>query len=1164
MMRPALLSAVLLPIIAFAADPVFPELAEIPAELRLAPHPALAVDAAGNFLVNGKLRHLIGMQINTNMARDLTPTSGYPDSLRWIYEQPLNHERAQRLGFDTLSVFNLPNFLQQYRADYRDSSLGEKNLALNRETWGAGLPLYVDFTCFPWTNGLLADEKKFPGALPPEAINAFRDGIGNHWVPYNVNHPAARAAWRACWEAGVKFTLAHKSPVIAYELFNEPAYEDAGAYNRRLFAEFLQKKYGTPDAMNAAWSAAYPTFDAAAEFKYKSENSGLFVDWTKFMEESFTDLCRFGRDVIAALDPSARLTVQPMARDSYRALPSTHVNLYEISRHLNAVTTPTGGYAGAAGSGLTAPAQPTVSTPDSGAGEGFLARHFLRAIADGKPIINSETYTGRDFAATVNATWRDLLLGSNVTYLFEWSKRGWDFKPAGSPEGGKRVAERYPWMILNPYAYPPENLKSFLAVKREIFRFAEFFAPRDRGVPREVALLLSFPTERYGAGTGYTTRNDITTASSALAFSHYPADAVLEEQLPEGRARRYRALIAAGVQNSYPETVAKLREFAAAGGILILSREFLPLDEYGKPHPGPSLAAGVEFRDNREAPTGELAMTLPQDPLLPGKILCRNVREVSAAPGWEVLATAAGRPALLRRKEGKGFIYLQTAAMQDYAAAAVLGGILRHHGLRPEAEVRRAETDELAANIEVHSAKRGERTAVFLFNHDRFAKVVRVATPAGTAGFDLLNGRKLEEGAVLLEPRSRAIVGVGSEEAFREFGPFPPSPSAELRSRAEELNQKLAAERQENALEAPLYPANAARLRPLDLRKFCNRGFIDSRPGDGKGGWTDQGADNSLVGVPWGVQLFRGIPCDVIRWDENEDRTCIVLRSKNQSGPLPGAVTGIPVDAPVKALYFFHAAAWADEGKTALTYRVHYADGSTAAIPVRCGEGIWDWWLRSGRENIAWRNSADRGFYLWRWVNPQPEKEVRSLAIESAENTVVALVVGITVELYDPASEPEIRRFDMAKAKAYDTRLEAVDENSFRVVVSEASKPWSGSIVPLAAPLEVDPAKTVLALRIRGGMDRFGNVQGGQQLQFHLVRRDDKSWRRLTRTTPLERFLTDNKSIPADRWGEVRIPLDQLPWSKTPGAVEAVMLQFRGHGQASGIVVSDMRFEIQK
>lgn len=1153
------------------AEPDFPRLTEIPASLRLPAGAALAVGADGSYLVDGKPRFLLGMQVNHNYLADLLPTSGYPASLRWIYEQPLNYERAQRLGFDTIAVFNLPGFLQRYRPDFQLPVLRRENIALNRETWGAGLPLYVDFTCFPWTNGALADHKQLKGTLPEEAVNQFRNGSGNHWMPYNVNHPAGRAAYRAYWREGTQFALRNGSPVVAYEIFNEPAYDDPGPYNRKLFQKFLREKYGDIERLNAVYRAAYPSFEKAAAFRHKAENPALFVDWSKFMEHSFVELCRLGRDTITELDPDARVTLQSLGRNSYRVLPQSNVNLYEISKVLNAVTTPTGGSAKVSGL-LTAPARESVATPDSGRGEGFLSRHFLRAIADGKPIHNSEAYTGKNGRETFYTIWRDLLLGSNATYLFEWSKRAWDFHPAGSAEGGRKVAERYPWMILNPYAYAPAELTSFLKAKEEIFRFAEFFVPRERNIPREVALLISFPSERYGVATGRVAKNDIATFASALEFSHYPIDVILEEQLPENRASRYRMILAAGVSNTYPATVGKLREFVEAGGILLLTREFMQEDEYGNPNRAWGDLFSLEYRDAPEALPREIELDIPQAKLLPGRIVGRNVREILAAPSWEKLAASGPHPVLLRRPLGKGFLYLLTATMQDYAAAAIVGGILQHHGIQPAAELTRLPEGDLAANVELHIARRGERTACFLFNHDLFAKAIALQLPAGSAAFDLTGKHRLpisgRKAALLLPPLSRAIIGIGREESFAaEFGPFQPLSEQEILAQQKKINRELAEKHAAKLRQFLTYQPNPALTRPLDLRSFCNRGFIDRVPGDGRGGWTDQGAENALVGVPWGVQHIRGVPCDIIRFDENEDRTCIVLASDNQTGKLPEAVRGIPVNGKVKALYFFHAAAWATRGREALTYRLHRADGSSLDIPVRCETEIWDWWITPGNPHVAWSNLASRGFYLWRWENPEPEKEILRLDLLSARNEVTAMVVAITAEYCD--TESNIRRcpFRMAAAWGFDTGLKKHPDGRLEVVVSERSKPWSGIFVPFSGKLrDEERDRGRIRFRIRGGCDRFGDPKGGQKLQFHLVRRDpeSKKIRRLTRTVELERFFPPPGRLSADFFLDVTIPLDRLRWKEARlSDVNAMCLQFRGEGQASGIVLENVRFEFE-
>ena len=65
----------------------------------------------------------------------------------------------------------------------------------------------------------------------------------------------------------------------------------------------------------------------------------------------------------------------------------------------------------------------------------------------------------------------------------------------------------------------------------------------------------------------------------------------------------------------------------------------------------------------------------------------------------------------------------------------------------------------------------------------------------------------------------------------------------------------------------------------VDISRWTNREFVDKVAGDGKGGWTDQGWQNSLEEVEYGIQTFLNVPFDIIRPDFNRDTSCIVMKS---------------------------------------------------------------------------------------------------------------------------------------------------------------------------------------------------------------------------------------------------------------------------------------------
>ena len=181
-----------------------PELGEIPQEVRLEPNPVVTVAPSGNYLVNGKERFLLGVQAASSMnADDIAPTSGYTPEWKWLYEEPLTYENAQRLGFDTLAIFTADRWIADIAPGYRNRAFEENNRATGDILRSNGLPTLVDFTCFPWTHGMLASGK-FAQDLPAEALNANQERANNHWVPYNLFHPEGRKLYQALWRSGVR------------------------------------------------------------------------------------------------------------------------------------------------------------------------------------------------------------------------------------------------------------------------------------------------------------------------------------------------------------------------------------------------------------------------------------------------------------------------------------------------------------------------------------------------------------------------------------------------------------------------------------------------------------------------------------------------------------------------------------------------------------------------------------------------------------------------------------------------------------------------------------------------------------------------------------------------------------------------------------------------
>lgn len=1130
-----------------AEEPRFPEFGTLPPELLFPRHAKLTADAHGNLLVNGKKRFLIGTEIGIQqLAGDLEPSIGYADRYKWLYEEPLTYENAQRLGLDTISVFTPDWWIRKIEPAFKPQLFhNRKNRAMIRQVLGNGLPIIADYTCFPWRHGGLV-RPELRHLLPEEAFNKYNTGNGNHWVPYNIFHPEARKIYRRYWQDGAEFMKQNGANVLAYELFNEPAYNDPSPYNRVLFARFLKAKYNTPEAMNRTWRTRYVSFEEAANVPEFIRTPGLAVDWGKFLEKGFTELAKYGCEAIREIDPHARITFQTLGFNNYRSLPATNINIWEINRFMDVISTSTVGgiYVESA---FSEPPPVSVEAPSNptSIGEGILERHFYRnCAADGKIIVNPEAYVSRNPAALRGKIWLDLLRGGSIDNFFTWQKRAWDYKFDG--KRAHEIAEKFPYMLLIPQAIPTGLLTEFLKAKREIQEYGEFFIPKELRPKAEIALLISFPTERYGAATGNTAKNEILHYAAALEFAHYPADVLVEEQLRNGVPEQYRAVIAVGVDNTLPGTAAALEKFARNGGLVIGARRKMELDEYGNRIPD-LLFSGLKLQPLRQTQIAELEFSLPREQLFRGKLSCRTDSVLQAQNDWSVVGSTGTQPQIVQR----GTVCFIAPFFQEYALAGILGTILNSAGIQPDLKLFRVPAGDMAINIEAHSARKDGLHLVFLHNFDSYPKLTEIELEKERSAITL-PGRNLlpvQNGRArfLLPSNGNLILAMGKRAALEQrFGTIVPETRESLQKQFDALERIRKTER-ELARNSEMFTPEPSATFPLDLRRFCNSSFTDSKPGDGEGGWTDQGSDNSLDGVPWGLQTFKGVPCEIIRPDSNDDRSCIILNSVSSKRALPQKTEGIPVNEKVRALYFFHTCAFGKTGQKIMTYRIRYADGGTLELPVRNGTEIEDWWTmltraRKMARNIAWKNTQGRGFYLWRWENPEPDRTIAAVDILSENAAPIPIVIGITCEKF--TGSKKIIPLDGIQGKAFGKcRLEQ-QNGTLRIHVSAETGNWAG--ISLTAPGIIWnklPPETVIRFKINGGLDPFGNRRGGQTVQLKLGKR----------------FKFPSVDADPETFEEFSVPVREL-YDPAKNS-NALLLQFTGTGRDAGVELREFRLE---
>lgn len=197
---------------------------------------------------------------------------------------------------------------------------------------------------------------------------------------------------------------------------------------------------------------------------------------------------------------------------------------------------------------------------------------------------------------------------------------------------------------------------------------------------------------------------------------------------------------------------------------------------------------------------------------------------------------------------------------------------------------------------------------------------------------------------------------------------------------------------------------------PVDIRTIVNRGFKDEVPGDGKGGWTDQGPDNDLSEFPTGPVKLGGINFDIINPDENGGKSCMVFQNGNLDRvELPMNGRRIPY------LCVLQAFAWVmgDMRCHVGDIEAVYTDGTVSRFPVVNTRDGNDWWtpvpVQNGR--LVWRGqnkTATVGLFLASFK--LHDKPVKTLAF-IPQHPRVWMIAGLSVANSEPSpafSEPPL------------------------------------------------------------------------------------------------------------------------------------------------------------
>ncbi len=196
---------------------------------------------------------------------------------------------------------------------------------------------------------------------------------------------------------------------------------------------------------------------------------------------------------------------------------------------------------------------------------------------------------------------------------------------------------------------------------------------------------------------------------------------------------------------------------------------------------------------------------------------------------------------------------------------------------------------------------------------------------------------------------------------------------------------------------------------PLPLGPVATVDFEDDIAGDGKGGWTDQGRENSLTGFPRGKIALCGVPFEI-----PDCGPAVIALASPRRPELPQQVE---LKTPGRRGGFLCVLAgygwWTAPGSVARIV-VNYTDGSEEVLSLDYPQTISSWWMPEHMEKtaLAWTGKnllgVPIGLQLAALQLSQPEKDIRSITVAAVPQRGQVLIAGMSlVDTLPPEAVPQ-------------------------------------------------------------------------------------------------------------------------------------------------------------
>ncbi len=273
----------------------------------------------------------------------------------------------------------------------------------------------------------------------------------------------------------------------------------------------------------------------------------------------------------------------------------------------------------------------------------------------------------------------------------------------------------------------------------------------------------------------------------------------------------------------------------------------------------------------------------------------------------------------------------------------------------------------------------------------------------------------------------------------------------------------------------------------VDLTAAANLDLTDETAGDGRGGWSDQGANDLRMFDPQ-INSYKGVCFRPIDPAKNEHKAVLTFAGEKLTAPV--ALHSVEVACPAPPapfLYLLHTTCWnkQDEGGLVGTLKVGFKDGGETAFEIKTKREVADWWLP-----VAWPNGlvgyrsenpeSPVGLYVSKFRLGETPREVAKLSFSTAGGPIW-IVLAATLDDRDIVfrgdqtiiqANEEWRPIDMS-----DLRVQAGSALDFSAWVGDGPAGQHGRLIATPAgqfAFEKQPEKPV---RFLGNSIDLGGLQ---------------------------------------------------------------------------------------